>query len=232
VNADGPVWFYHYDHRGNTAVISDGNGAAICAYSYLPYGGIWKRKENSPGNRFTFMGAFGVSDEEDGFYLTATRCYDSAAGRFIQQDTRGFVGGQNLYAYADGNPVTRVDPEGTDPFTLLAITAAGIGALYLGYKAVQSAKSVGDSTKKYNEKLSALEKARENRDKTMEAFVSGKATEEQLYKAEDNYRNALNAAAKQAGETGKTAVYEYGIPGGGATQEVIKDLNSCATPSD
>jgi len=225
VNADGSVWFYHYDHRGNTAVISDENGNIICAYSYLPYGGIWKKRESRPGNRFTFMGAYGVSDEKDGFYLTASRCYDSAAGRFIQQDPLGFAGGQNLYAYAGGNPVTRVDPEGTS----FLLVAALLGGAYLAYKAVGSAKSVNQSGKKYNEKLTELEKARTIRDQYRKAYMSGTISEALLYRAEDNYRQALDKAAKQAAKTASTAVYEYGIPGGGATQEVMKDL-TCTAP--
>ena len=33
--------------------------------------------------------------------------------RFINADPIGFVGGMNWYAYASGNPVSRIDPQGT-----------------------------------------------------------------------------------------------------------------------
>jgi uncharacterized protein RhaS with RHS repeats len=51
--------------------------------------------------------------------------------RFISEDPIGLSGGLNLYAYADNNPTTRVDPFGTDwSWTLLCYSAhiaAGFG---------------------------------------------------------------------------------------------------------
>ena len=225
VNADGSIFFYHYDHRGNTTAVTDEMGEQVCTYAYLPYGGIFKKIEKIYDNCFTFLGAYGVIDEKDGFFLTANRCYDSVAGHFIQQDPLGFVDGQNLYSYAGGNPMTRIDPEGTIIWWIpVAIVVGG----FIAYKAYDSAKKVGDSGKKYNEKLTKLDKAREIRDQYRKAFVGGKIDESLLWRAEDNYNRALVEASKQAAETAKTGVWEYGTPGG-QLGDGIKDT-FCSPP--
>jgi RHS repeat-associated protein len=42
------------------------------------------------------------------------RYYDPGAGRFISEDSIGFAGEANFYAYAGGDPVNRIDPDGHD----------------------------------------------------------------------------------------------------------------------
>ncbi len=45
------------------------------------------------------------------------RYYDPTEGRFLTRDPIGYAGGQNLYAYVNGNPVNVVDPSGFQPGT-------------------------------------------------------------------------------------------------------------------
>lgn len=52
---------------------------------------------------------------ETGFYITHYRIYDPWMGRWLSRDPIGEAGGVNLYAYANGNPISLTDPDGLSP---------------------------------------------------------------------------------------------------------------------
>lgn len=51
-------------------------------------------------------------DQESGLYYIRERYFDPQLGRFLSEDPTGINGGQNLYAYADNDPVNALDPSG------------------------------------------------------------------------------------------------------------------------
>jgi RHS repeat-associated protein len=53
-----------------------------------------------------------MTDAESGLLNMRARYYHPWIGRFASPDPIGFSGGQNWYAYADGNPISYVDPDG------------------------------------------------------------------------------------------------------------------------
>jgi len=63
------------------------------------------------------LGGHGVWRVTDGatLYLTRHRAYDTTLKRFLSQDPLGLGGGANLYGYALGNPLSLIDPLGTEP---------------------------------------------------------------------------------------------------------------------
>jgi uncharacterized protein RhaS with RHS repeats len=69
------------------------------------------------------------------------RAYDPYSGRWLSRDPAGeFIGGINLYEYADGNPVDKIDPLGTQ-FIPGAIAGAIAGAV--GGTAAAAGSDVG-----------------------------------------------------------------------------------------
>lgn len=139
------------DRRGSIAAVSNDAGELIETLAYSPYG-LQATDSGEARTGPTFVGAYGVLHDGGGIHLMRQRHYDSITGRFLQRDPIGFAGGINLYAYAAGNPLNRIDPLGTqssrlyrwtvgwlDPReyhpvtrTVLAGTGAGVGVAVAG----------------------------------------------------------------------------------------------------
>jgi RHS repeat-associated protein len=66
------------------------------------------------GTRFEFNLRFPGQyyDKETNTHYNGHRDYNPTTGRYIQADPIGLEGGISLYNYANGNPVSRVDPLG------------------------------------------------------------------------------------------------------------------------
>lgn len=143
--AGGEWLYYHFNKNGSTLALTGESGEAAVRYAYLPYGQVTVSGRYLE-NPFTFVGAYGVTDEGRGLYYMRQRFYDAAIGRFLQRDPIGYEGGINLYAYAGGNPVNYIDPTGTNFFSNLYDKVTGA----LGWK------SAYDSTKKAGKKIDAM----------------------------------------------------------------------------
>ena len=60
-------------------------------------------------------------DQETGLYHLGARYYDPQMNRFLSEDPAGIASGVNLYAYANQDPVTGLDPTGLDGATPNAV---------------------------------------------------------------------------------------------------------------
>jgi RHS repeat-associated protein len=85
----------HGNHLGVPQATTDATGAI------QPNGGDYQLP-GFPGQSRTFAD----------LYYNRHRDYDPSAGRYIQADPIGLDGGDNPYLYAEGNPVTGIDPWG------------------------------------------------------------------------------------------------------------------------
>jgi len=118
---NGLLSYYHKDHLGSSAVLTDVNGRVVESAEYLPFGelrehgGTW-----TTDYKFTDQ----EMDTESGFYNFNARLYDPALGRFVSPDpavpdlsdpqNQRVYDPQmlNLYAYCRNNPMIYVDPTG------------------------------------------------------------------------------------------------------------------------
>ena len=115
---DGTYRTYHYDRRGSTTAITDMTGAVTDTFVYAPYGELVGRT-GTTRTPFLFNGRDGVMTDSNGLYYMRARYYNPDIKRFINQDVvaGSVLDGRSLnrYAYANGNPVSLVDPFGLSP---------------------------------------------------------------------------------------------------------------------
>ncbi len=128
------AYYYLFDGLGSIVGLTDSNGTLVSTYQYDPYGNLTS-STGSVANPWRFAG--GYFDSNTGLYKFGTRYYDSAIGRWSQQDPlRGQLKDPtslNRYVYASDDPVNVTDPSGRNPIPgdlllkCLVITGAGFG---------------------------------------------------------------------------------------------------------
>ncbi|MDY6951754.1 MAG: RHS repeat-associated core domain-containing protein [Thermodesulfobacteriota bacterium] len=107
------VYYYHKDHLGSSAVMTDATGAQVEATEYMAFGG----QRDHTGTEVTDYRYTGQElDTSTGLYNYRARLYDPLIGRFISPDTivQGPSDPQTLnrYSYCRNNPLIYVDPTG------------------------------------------------------------------------------------------------------------------------
>ena len=107
---------YHYDYRGSTIALSADNGLVTDRIEYSAYGLTTYRAGNND-TPFLFNGRYGVQTDPNGLLFMQARYYNPYLCRFISSDPSGFAGGLNQYSYANGNPVSLLDPFGLNTGT-------------------------------------------------------------------------------------------------------------------
>lgn len=150
VQPDGQTHHLHPDHLGTPRLVTNAGGGTVAYHVYDPYGG-----ELSPvgqdGERLKFTGherdlGVATSAADDLDYMHA-RFYNPVVGRFLGTDRfdilslqfgdaqdvrrfRAYLGtpqSWNRYAYARGNPLLYVDPDGEEAVAALATNTWLIG---------------------------------------------------------------------------------------------------------
>ena len=97
------------DRLGTPQVVSNSSGSPVWNTTYQPFGttGVINASLNQglrfPGQYF---------DAETGFTYNLNRDYMTNAGRYLETDPTGLIGGLNTYAYVLDSPLTGVDPTG------------------------------------------------------------------------------------------------------------------------
>ncbi len=103
--------FYHYDCRGSTIALTDGNGNPTDLIEYSSYGTTTYRYGTNT-TPFLYNGRFGVQTDPNGLLYMRARYYNPYVSRFINADPSGFGGGLNFYLFCNDNPISNEDPFG------------------------------------------------------------------------------------------------------------------------
>lgn len=105
-------YYYHYDSRGSTvAITEDVNNTLVNAYQYGTFGEVTAYKNDVP-TPFIYVGKYGVQYDDGNLYFMRARMYNPYYGRFMSEDP---IFSNNLYPYADNNPINKIDPNGKLP---------------------------------------------------------------------------------------------------------------------
>ena len=106
---------YHFDCRGSTIAITDASGNITDTFAYDTYGKLLSRTGTSKVI-FGYNGRDGVVTDDNGLIYMRARYYSPDMKRFVNAD---IIPGKlsnaitlNRFAYANGNPVSFVDPFG------------------------------------------------------------------------------------------------------------------------
>ena len=106
---------YHFDCRGSTIAITDASGNMTDTFAYDTYGKLLTRTGTNTVI-FGYNGRDGVVTDDNGLIYMRARYYSPEMRRFVNAD---IVAGElsnaitlNRFAYANGNPVSFVDPFG------------------------------------------------------------------------------------------------------------------------
>ncbi|MBQ1973357.1 MAG: hypothetical protein II222_03300 [Paraprevotella sp.] len=121
------IFFYHPDHLGSTALVTDNSGNVVQSVAYIPYGEVFVEERNGTWNTpYLFNGK--ELDEETGLYYYGARYLNPTNGMWLSVDPMfEDYKGVSPYAYCMGNPVKHVDVEGEFPI-LANLVGAAVGA--------------------------------------------------------------------------------------------------------
>ena len=155
--AQSKYYSYVFSFQGDVLGLVDRNQDLMVKYVHTPWGKVLEERSLTTEcdklaelNPFRYRGY--VYDSETGFYLAATRYYDSTIGRFINADTvdsldyanaEGNPLGCNLYAYCFNNPANLTDESGEWPSWAGALLKIAAGAVIIAGLAVATVATGG-----------------------------------------------------------------------------------------
>lgn len=105
-----------HNHLGSAALELDDNAQVISYEEHHPFGTTAYQAKNATikaaAKRYRYTGM--ERDEETGLEYHSARYYLPWLGRWCSSDPIGLQAGLNFYTYVKNNPITSLDPSGTD----------------------------------------------------------------------------------------------------------------------
>ena len=119
-DAPEPVFYYHTDHLGSTAYLTNDAGQVTQTLNYLPYGEDWVDIQNYAETRYPRLGIYTYNgketDYESGFHYYGARYHWSEllTGWLSVDPMMDKYPSISPYTYCAWNPVKLVDPDGRE----------------------------------------------------------------------------------------------------------------------
>jgi RHS repeat-associated protein len=113
--------YYCQDANYNVTAVVNASGTVLDRTSYTPYGEAlfldpttyYSASSSAIGNNILCTGR--ERDAETGIQLNRERYYHAQLGRWLRRDPKDYKGSKwNLYEYVSDEPITGLDPQGTD----------------------------------------------------------------------------------------------------------------------
>ena len=142
ITYNGTLYYVQKNFQGDIVALVDQSGNVVAKYVYDAWGvckvydanGTENTSNSFIGNINPFRYRGYYYDAETGLYYLQTRYYEPQAGRFLSPDSVDYIapdliGGLNLYAYCNNNPVMYSDPDGTFVWALIGAVAGAIASV-------------------------------------------------------------------------------------------------------
>ncbi|HLQ15029.1 MAG TPA: fibronectin type III domain-containing protein [Candidatus Eisenbacteria bacterium] len=128
---NGVVSYLVSDGLGSANLVLNSSGSVTASQLFAPYG-ILRYSSGTMPTDYGFTGQH--SDSSTGLMYYGSRYYDPVAGQFTSADTIVPGGGYDIwglsrYAYAEGNPIARVDPTGHNWWDAVVAAVTGTYAV-------------------------------------------------------------------------------------------------------
>lgn len=121
-------YYYHPDHLGSTAYVTDASGEVYQHLEYFAFGETFV-EEHSNTHRTPYLFNGKELDEETGLYYYGARYYDPRTSVWQSVDPKaGKFPNWSPYNYAFNNPVKLIDPNGEIPILPLILKAGANAA--------------------------------------------------------------------------------------------------------
>jgi len=131
-------YFYHSDHLGSSAFITDAGGQAIQHLEYLPFGELFIEERTTWNTPYKFSAK--ELDDETGYSYFGARYYDPNISIWLSVDPLSDKYPRHTpYNYTLNNPIILIDPDGNGP---IGIGYQNVTAKAIGQAALASAASV------------------------------------------------------------------------------------------